>query len=48
MPDASRHARMAPMGFNPHRKYRAKPLDYVMVAAVFAVAAAMVIWAFLA
>ena len=48
MPGGSRHARMAPMGFNPHRKYRAKPIDYVMVVAVFAVAGAMVVWAFFA
>lgn len=35
------------MGFNPYRKFRAKPVDYVLIAAVFAAAGAMVVWAFL-
>jgi hypothetical protein len=33
------------VGFNPYRKYRAKPADFVLIAAVFAIAAAMVLWA---
>lgn len=35
------------MGFNPHRKYRAKPTDYVLVTAAVAVALGFVVWAFL-
>lgn len=36
-----------PMGFNPYRKFRAKPSDYVFVIAGMLVAAALVGWAFL-
>lgn len=35
------------MGYNPYRKYRARPADYVMVVAALAVAAGLVVWAFL-
>ena len=35
------------MGFNPYRKYRAKPVDYLLIAAVCVVAAAMLAWALL-
>lgn len=34
------------MGYNPYRKYRAKPADYVAVIAALVVAAALVAWAF--
>jgi hypothetical protein len=33
------------MGFNPFRARRRSPLDYVLVAAAFAVAAVLVLWA---
>lgn len=36
------------VGFNPYRKYRANRTDYVLIAAVFAAAIAMVAWAFFA
>lgn len=32
------------MGFNPYRKYRANATDYVMLAAVGLVTAALVFW----
>jgi len=35
------------VGFNPYRKFRAKPSDYVFVVAGVLVAAALVAWAFL-
>ena len=35
---------LAAMGFNPYRKYKATPTDYVMLAAVGIVAAGLVIW----
>jgi energy-coupling factor transporter transmembrane protein EcfT len=34
------------VGFNPYRKFRAKPVDYALIAVVFAAAGAMVVWAF--
>jgi hypothetical protein len=34
------------VGFNPYRKFRARPTDYVLVAAALGVAAALVVWAF--
>ena len=34
------------MGFNPYRKFRAQPSDYVFVFAGVLVAAALVAWAF--
>lgn len=35
------------MGFNPYRKFRAKPADYAMVVSAVVVAAAFVVWALL-
>lgn len=35
------------MGYNPYRKYRARPADYVMVVLALAIAAGLVVWAFL-
>lgn len=35
---------LAGMGFNPYRKYRATTTDYVMLAAVGLVTAALVFW----
>jgi hypothetical protein len=32
------------VGFNPYRKFRARPGDYVLVAAAVAVAVALVAW----
>jgi len=37
---------LADMGFNPHRKYRATPADYVLMVAVGLAAAGLVIWGF--
>jgi len=34
------------MGYNPHRKFTAKPFDYVLVAGAVVVAIALVVWAF--
>jgi hypothetical protein len=33
------------MGFNPYRRYRARPVDYVLLVLVFAVAAGLLLWA---
>jgi hypothetical protein len=33
------------VGYNPYRKYRARPLDYVLLAVVFLVAIVLVAWA---
>jgi hypothetical protein len=35
------------MGFNPYRKFRAKPADYALVAVAILVAVGLVVWAFL-
>jgi len=35
------------MGFNPYRKFRAKPADYALVAIAMLVAVGLVVWAFL-
>jgi hypothetical protein len=35
------------MGFNPYRKFVARPADYVFVVAALAVAGAAVLWALL-
>jgi len=35
------------MGFNPYRKFRAAPSDYVLVALAVLVALSLVAWAFL-
>ena len=34
------------MGYNPHRRYRARAIDYVLLIVVFAIAIALVVWAF--
>jgi hypothetical protein len=34
------------MGYNPYRRFRARPIDYVLVALCIAVAIALVVWAF--
>lgn len=34
-----------PVGYNPYRKFKATPLDYVLVAVGIALAVALVIWA---
>lgn len=34
------------MGFNPYRKFQAKPADYVLVVAALLIAAGLVAWAF--
>lgn len=36
---------LAAMGFNPYRKYKATPTDYVLLATVGLAAAGMVVWA---
>ncbi len=33
------------MGYNPYRRFRARPGDYVMVGAVLVIALALLIWA---
>jgi hypothetical protein len=33
------------VGFNPYRRFRARPADYVLVVVAIAVALALVIWA---
>jgi hypothetical protein len=38
---------MGTVGYNPYRKYRARPADYVLLAAVFVAAAALLAWALL-
>ena len=32
------------MGFNPYRKFKARPADYALVAAAIVVALALVVW----
>ena len=34
------------MGFNPYRKFKAKPADYALVALAMLVALGLVVWAF--
>ena len=34
------------MGFNPYRKFKAKPADYALVAIAVLVAVGLVFWAF--
>jgi hypothetical protein len=34
------------VGFNPYRKFRAKPFDYLLVGVALAVIAGLVIWGF--
>ena len=33
------------VGYNPYRRFRARPFDYVLVAACLLVAVALLIWA---
>jgi hypothetical protein len=35
------------MGFNPYRKFRARPADYAMVVTAVIAALALVVWAFM-
>jgi hypothetical protein len=35
------------VGFNPYRKFKAKPADYLLVASALAVSAALLAWAFI-
>jgi hypothetical protein len=35
------------VGYNPYRKFKAKPADYALVAAALAVSAALLVWAVL-
>jgi hypothetical protein len=37
---------LTPVGFNPYRRFRAKPADYVLVVAALLVALGLVVWAF--
>jgi len=34
------------VGFNPYRKFRARPADYALVVVALAAVAALVVWAF--
>jgi len=34
------------VGYNPYRKFKAKPADYVVVVAALAVSLALLVWAF--
>jgi len=34
------------VGFNPYRKFRARPADYALVVVALVAAAALVVWAF--
>jgi hypothetical protein len=36
------------VGFDPHRKYKASPSDYVVIASAFVIITALVAWAFFA
>jgi hypothetical protein len=38
-------SRMGTMGYNPYRKYRARPADYVLLALVFVIAIGLLAWA---
>lgn len=38
---------LVPMGYNPDRKFKARPGDYVLLATGLLVAAALVVWGFL-
>ena len=40
-----RRSRMGTMGFNPYRKYHARPADYVLLATVFVIAIGLLVWA---
>jgi hypothetical protein len=36
------------VGFDPHRKYKASRLDYVVIASAFAIIGGLLAWAFFA
>jgi hypothetical protein len=38
---------LTPVGYNPYRKFRARPGDYAMVITAVAAALALVVWAVL-
>jgi hypothetical protein len=38
---------LTPVGFNPYRKFRARPADYALVVAAILVALALVVWGLL-
>ena len=38
-------SRMGTVGYNPYRKYRARPLDYALLVVVFLIAMALLAWA---
>ena len=40
-------ATIPPMGFNPHRRYKRRTSDYVLVAVALGLALALVLWGFL-
>ena len=37
--------RMGTMGYNPYRRFRARPLDYVLLAVVFLIGIVLLAWA---
>jgi hypothetical protein len=37
---------LTPVGYNPYRKFRARPSDYVLVAAALLVCLGLLVWAF--
>jgi hypothetical protein len=39
------HGQNGDVGFNPYRKFRARPADYLLIAVVLAGTGAMVAWA---
>ena len=39
------HARISAMGFNPFRQQRRRSSDYMVLAAAFALVAALLVWA---
>ena len=43
---SSRPTILTAVGYNPYRKFKAKPADYVLVAAALLVSLALRIWAF--
>jgi hypothetical protein len=46
--DSLAHARtiLNLVGFNPYRRFRARPVDYALVVAAVVIALALVLWAF--
>jgi hypothetical protein len=37
---------LRPMGYNPYRRFRAGPADYILVGVALLIAVALLIWAF--